>query len=147
LKNLKKSRKIQIMTTDLWLNLPVKDLEAAKVFYKKMGFPFNEDYVNPNSACMMIGKRQTVVMLFEQDVFQKIINNRVTNTILTNEVLISIDAQNKDEIDEMAAKAVAAGGKSDHVPCEMSSYMYGCLFVDIDGHRWNVLYMDLNKMS
>ncbi len=133
------------MTTDIWINLPVKDINASKDFFTKMGFQFNEQYNSPNSACMMVGKKQTVVMLFESDVFQSIVQNRVTNTLLTNEVLFSIDAQSKAEVDEMAVKARAAGGKSDHVPMDMEGYMYGCLFIDLDGHRWNVLYMDFSK--
>ena len=135
------------MAKDLWLNLPVKDLETSKKFFSDIGFVFNEAYQSPNSACMMIGEKPTVVMLYEEFVFQQISQNRITNTILTNEMLISIDAESKTEVDDLAAKAVAAGGKSSHVPIEMEGYMYGCLFIDVDGHRWNVLYMDLEKMN
>ena len=108
-----------------------------------MGFPFNEQYSNPNAACMMIGAKPTVVMLFEESVFQNITQNRVTNTLLTNEMLISIDAQSKEEVDEMAQRAIDAGGKSEHIPVAMEGFIYGCLFIDLDGHRWNVLYMNL----
>jgi len=62
-------------------------------------------------------------------------------------VLLSFDAASKEEVDELAAKAIAAGGTSSHKPYEMQGYMYGCVFSDLDGHRWNVLHMDMSKVT
>ena len=58
-------------------------------------------------------------------------------------MLLSIDAQSKEEVDAMVQKAIEAGGTSNHKPSEMKGWMYGCVFTGIDGHKWNVLYMDL----
>jgi uncharacterized protein len=87
-----------------------------------------------------------VVMLFDEPTFKGFTNNEVANTNQTTEVLLSIDAGNKEEVDEMAQKAINAGGTSGHKPSEMQGWMYGCVFADINGHRWNVLYMDTSKM-
>ena len=61
--------------------------------------------------------------------------------------MLSIDAESKEEVDEIAQKALDAGGKTNHQPGEMQGWMYGCVFSDIDGHKWNVLYMDMSKMA
>ena len=129
-----------------WLSLPVKNLERSKAFFTTMGFTFNKEQGNgPNSACLVLGEKGVVVMLFDEPTFKKCINHAAIAD-RTTEVLLSIDAQSKEEVDEMARKAVAAGGSSDHRPSEMTGFMYGCVFTDVDGHHWNVLYMDMNKM-
>ncbi len=135
------------MAKQFWLNLPVKDIQKSKEFFTQLGFRFNPQYGNSdNSACLLVGEKDVVVMLFEEDFFKNCTGNFVTNTSEGSEVLLSIDAQSKEEVDEMAQKATAAGGSSNHKPSAMNGWMYGCVFADIDGHRWNVLYMDMSKM-
>lgn len=70
----------------------------------------------------------------------------MVDTQKSSEVLISIDAQSKGEVDEFAAKVREAGGNVFAEPAENQGWMYGCGFADLDGHRWNVLYMDLTKL-
>ncbi len=135
------------MAKQFWLNLPVKDITKSKAFFSKLGFQFNEQQGGgPNSACLLLGEKNVVCMLFEEPMFKGFTNNEITNTQQSTEVLLSIDAQSKEEVDEMAQKAVAAGGTSNHKPTTMNGFMYGCVFADLDGHRWNVLYMDMSKM-
>jgi predicted lactoylglutathione lyase len=136
------------MTKQFWLSLPVKDVNRSREFFTKMGFKFSEGPGNsPNSAPLLVGDKNVVVMLFEEAAFKGFTNNEITNTKQSCEVLLSIDAQNKEEVDEMAKKAIEAGGTSNHKPAEMKGYMYGCVFSDLDGHRWNVLHMDMSKMQ
>ncbi|MEI9910496.1 MAG: VOC family protein [Bacteroidota bacterium] len=131
-----------------WINLPVKNIEKSKAFFTKLGFTFNTQQGNgPNSACLMIGEKNIVCMLFDEPTFKQCINNEADLSKNTTEVLLSVDAQSKKEVDEMAAKAIAAGGSSNHQPGDMKGFMYGCIFSDLDGHRWNVLYMDMSKMQ
>ena len=134
------------MTKQFWLNLPVKNVGRSKEFFSKLGFKFNTKYGNTEtSASLQIGENNVIVMLFDETIFKGFINN---DPIATDgsEVLLSIDAESKEEVDEMARKAVEAGGISTHKPSEMTGWMYGCMFADPDGHRWNVLYMDMSKM-
>ncbi len=134
------------MAKTFWLNLPVKDINKSKAFFSKLDFKFNAQRNSPNSACLMLGDSNVVCMLFEEPTFKGFTNNEITNTQQSTEVLLSIDAQSKEEVDEMVLKVINAGGTSNHKPYEMSGFMYGCVFADLDGHRWNVLYMDMTKM-
>jgi predicted lactoylglutathione lyase len=94
----------------------------------------------------MLGEQKVVIMLFEELAFKSFTHNPIADTSKGTEVLLSIDAQSKEEVDEIAKRAVEAGGSSNHKPSEMVGFMYGCVFADPDGHLWNVLYMDMSKM-
>lgn len=129
------------MVKSLWINLPVKDIERSKAFFSTLGFTFNSEYGNtPNSACLQIGN--VIVMLFDEPMFKSFTNKEITDVSKSTEVLLSFDAESKNEVDEIAKKVIAAGGKTSHVPSEMVGWMYGFIFTDLDGHSWNVLYMD-----
>jgi uncharacterized protein len=133
------------MTKQIWLNLPVKDVAKSKVFFAKIGFTFNGQNDTEHSACMMVGDKNFVIMLFEESIFAEFAQTTITDTKRSAEILISIDAENREEVDEFAEKVVAAGGILFAKPAENQGWMYGCAFADLDGHRWNVLYMDLTK--
>lgn len=134
------------MTKQVWLNLPVKDLENSKAFYEKIGFSLNKKHGTPVSDSILVGQNNFVVMLFEENTFKHIVGNAVSDATKVSEVLISIDAENPEEVDEMARRVEAAGGNLFSKPMEHQGWMYGCAFADLDGHRWNILYMDMNKM-
>ncbi|KAF2509992.1 extradiol dioxygenase [Flavobacterium zhairuonense] len=135
------------MTKQIWLNLPVKNIAKAKDFFWKIGFSFNEQHDTPSSTCMVVGEGHFVVMLFEEMLFSSFSQNALTDTKLSSEVLISIDAESREEVDELAKKVTEAGGTVFAAPAESQGWMYGCGFADLDGHRWNVLYMDFSKLS
>ena len=134
------------MIKQIWLNLPVKDIAKSKVFFSQLGFSFNEKHETKTSACLMIGDSNFVIMLFSESVFAGFVQNKITDTKTSSEILISIDAQSRNEVDEMANKVAEAGGIVFAEPAENQGWMYGCGFEDLDGHRWNVLYMDLSKL-
>jgi predicted lactoylglutathione lyase len=135
------------MTKQIWLNLPVKNVAKAKDFFWKIGFSFNEQHDTPSSTCMVIGEGNFVVMLFEELLFKSFSQNELTDTQSGSEILISIDAENKEEVDVLAEKVKEAGGTVFSPPAESQGWMYGFGFADLDGHRWNVLYMDFSKLS
>ncbi len=134
------------MTKQIWLNLPVKDALKSKDFFSKIGFKFLEERTTPDSACMIVGEGNFVIMLFGEAMFKNFIQQEITDTKQTNEFLISIDAQSREEVDSIAQKAKEAGGTVFAEPGDNQGWMYGCGFCDLDGHRWNVLYMDFSKM-
>lgn len=134
------------MTKQIWLNLPVKNVAKAKEFFWKIGFSFNEQHDTPSSTCMVIGEGHFVVMLFEELLFKSFSQNELTDTQSSSEILISIDAENREEVDALAEKIKDAGGNVFSPPAESQGWMYGCAFADLDGHRWNVLYMDFDKL-
>ena len=135
------------MIQDLWINLPVKNIIKSKAFFAALGFSFNTEHGNAdNSACLLLGQKNQVVMLFDESTFQSFTNSPVSDTQQATEVLLSIGVKNKEAVDELAEKAAAAGGTTSHKPSQMQQWMYGCVFSDLDGHKWNVLYMDMSKM-
>jgi hypothetical protein len=85
-------------------------------------------------------------MLFEEQVFKSFTQHTVADTKQGNEVLFSIGAESREEVDEIAKKATEAGGIVFAKPGEKDGWLYGCGFADLDGHRWNILYMDMSKM-
>ena len=134
------------MTKQIWLNLPVKNMEKSKQFFSKIGFSFNEEYSNENSVCMLVGDQNFVVMLFEESLFGNFVQNTIADTQTHSEMLISIDAESRNEVEELAQKVEKAGGVLFAKPAENQGWMYGCGFSDLDGHRWNVLFMDYSKL-
>lgn len=135
------------MTKQIWLNLPVKDVKKSKTFFSKIGFSFNEQHDTEFSTCMLVGDNNFVIMLFQETMFQDFTNNKITDTQQSSEMLISIDAENQEEVDAIAYKVLEAGGTIFSKPALNQGWMYGCGFADLDGHRWNVLYMDFSKLS
>ncbi len=135
------------MTKDIWLNLPVKDVNKSKDFFTSIGFTLNPKFQHSDQAtCLLIGEKNFVVMLFAEPLFKGFSGCEIADTTKFTEMLISIDAQSVDEVNELAHKVIKAGGKLYSEPKDTQGWMYGFGFVDLDGHRWNVLYMDMAKM-
>ncbi|MDR3681931.1 MAG: hypothetical protein P4L41_18315 [Flavipsychrobacter sp.] len=135
------------MTKQFWLNLPSKNVNKSREFFVQMGFKLNEQFGNnAHQASLMIGKKNVILMLFNEETFKSFTGTDIPDITNFTDVLFSIDAESPEEVDEMARKAVAAGGKCDHTPQDEQGWLYGCVFTDLDGHRWNVLHMDMSKM-
>ncbi|MFD2445333.1 VOC family protein [Bacillus sp. CGMCC 1.16607] len=134
------------MTKQFWINLPVKDMKKAIEFFTKLGFAINTRHGNSDQAQLIIGDNNATVMLFPDATFGNFTRNEIANTKLATEVLLSIDAESREEVDEMAKKVLNAGGTIFAEPGENQGWMYGFGFADLDGHRWNMLYMDMSKM-
>lgn len=135
------------MENEFWLNLSSKDLKKSKEFFEKLGFKMNERHQAPHMVSMFIGNKNVVLNLFTEELFKGFIGGHaITATAESNEILFSIGAGSPAEVDTMAQKAVDAGGKLYGKPGYKDGWMYGCGFADLDGHRWNILYMDMNKL-
>lgn len=135
-----------MMTKQIWLNLPVKNVVKAKDFFSKIGFSFKEEFDTPKSACLMIGERNFLIMLFEENLFKTLSQNKIS-TQSSSEMLLSIDADSRDEVNQLAKKVKEAGGKIFSSPTESEGWIYSFGFADLDGHRWNSLFMDFSKLS
>jgi predicted lactoylglutathione lyase len=135
------------MTRDVWINLPVKNLAKSVSFYTEIGFAPNPGPGNStHSASFTIGEKKVVLMLFTESVFSGFTNNPLSDPTKGTEVLFSIGADQRSQVDDIAKRASAAGGKVFREPSESNGFMYGCGLLDPDGHRWNALYMDSSKM-
>ncbi len=134
------------MIQECWLNLPVEDVQKSKPFLQSLGFSCQEDQIQgPHSAVMLVGTKPVVVMLFQREIFKNFIGGEISNLQMGNEMLISIDAPNRETVVAQAQKAQALGGTVFGEPSEIDGWMFGCGFTDLDGHKWNVLYMDQEK--
>ena len=135
------------MTKELWINLPVKDVKRSREFFTKIGFTQNTQFPETEQmASVFAGTKNIVIMLCAESVFQGFTKNKISDPKQSTEVLFSFDAESREEVDELAEKVEAAGGTVWGKPAENQGWMYGSGFADPDGHRWNVLYMDMSKM-
>lgn len=133
------------MATKIFVNLPVKNLEKSKEFFTKLGYSFNPQFTNDKGACLIINEGSIYAMLLQEEFFKTFTNKEIADATKTTEVLLAIDAESRQKVDEMIEKATAAGGKEPRKKQD-EGWMYSRAFEDIDGHIWEVLYMDESKM-
>ncbi|KQN96012.1 VOC family protein [Paenibacillus sp. Leaf72] len=130
------------MSQEIWINLPVKDVERSTTFFNEIGF--HAASVGNERAKLAIG--QTTILLFPDAAFEKFTGSKKADTSQSAEVIFSIGAKSRDEVDAFIQKVELAGGSIFSKPSENDGWMYGAAFADLDGHRWNLLYMDESKM-
>jgi hypothetical protein len=124
---------------EIYVNLPVKDLQKSVEFFSKLGFGFNKEMTDENATCMIVGDHIYVMLLMEE-FFRKFTQKQLTDSGAATEVIIAISADSKEEVDEMVHIAIDAGGSASNDKMD-NDYMYGWSFQDIDGHLWEVMYM------
>jgi uncharacterized protein len=129
------------MATRIFINLPVKDLEKTKEFFLKLGYSFNKQFTDEKAASLVISEN-IYAMLITEPFFKTFIPNKeIADTSKTKEVLVALSVDSKQQVDELADKAIAAGGKKFREP-EDHGFMYARSFEDLDGHVWEVVWMD-----
>ncbi len=128
------------MATKIFVNLPVKDLDKSVVFFTRLGFTFNPQFTDDKATCMIISEN-IFAMLLVEPFFKTFTRKEISNAHKSTEVLIALDAASRDEVKEMVAKAVEAGG-SVYMDAQDHGWMYQHSFTDLDGHQWEILYMD-----
>ena len=128
------------MSKNIFVNLPVKDLSKSMEFFTKLGFKFNPQFTDDKAACMIIGENIYAMLLLEK-FFKTFTKKEISNAKKSTEVLIAVDTESREKVDEMINKAVKAGGSIYNNPQD-HGWMYGHSFADLDGHQWEVLYMD-----
>lgn len=133
------------MTNSAWINLPVNDVQRSKAFFKQLGATFVENET-PTMFGIYLGSNKVQVMMFGHQEFEQFTQSKVSNSTHSAELLISMEAANKAEVDELANKVKAAGGKVYAGPETWQGWMYGMGFQDLDGHRWNIAFMDWENM-
>ena len=124
----------------IFVNLPVKDLKASKGFFAELGFEFNPQFSDDTAACMVVDEN-IFVMLLVEDRFRDFINGEIADATRETEAITALSADSKEEVDETVAKALAAGGKP-WKPTLVEGPMYGGSFQDLDGHVWELMYME-----
>ncbi len=131
----------------IWLNLPVKNIEKSKQFFRDIGFREHPRHKEASHiGSFLVGEKDFVLMLFPEREITKYTGLPVNDTSKTSEMLINLDAQSKKEVDAFAKAVSKAGGDLYFEPTEVDGWMYITSFADLDGHRWSMLYMDNNNM-
>ena len=132
-------------TTKVFVNLPVKDLPKSKEFFGKLGFKFNARFTDETAACMILSEN-AYSMLLTHGKFKVFAPQAIADATKATEVLVAMSCEERGRVDELVAKAVAAGGRTYSNPKDYG-FMYGHGFQDLDGHVWEVFYMDPNAVK
>ena len=129
------------MSTKMFVNLAVKDLDRSVKFFTALGFKFNPQFTDKNATCMIVSE-ENFVMLLVEDYFKTFTPKPVVDARKSTEVLICLSADSRKDIDEMVSKAVA-GGATTPRPAQDHGFMYQHGFEDLDGHLWELAFMNL----
>ncbi|WP_242344146.1 VOC family protein [Anaeromyxobacter terrae] len=124
----------------LFVNMAVRDLDRSKQFFTKLGFEFDLRFTDEKATCMLVGE-DAYVMLLVEPFFRTFTKKGICDTLLQNEVACALTCESRAEVDELVKKAIAAGGKHAMEPQDRG-FMYSSSFYDLDGHHWEVLWMD-----
>lgn len=127
------------MSRQIFISLPVADLPKSIAFYKTLGFDHNPEYSDNTGACIVISEA-IHVMLLTHAKFTSFTPKSICDTKTTTEVLLSLNCENREEVDGLVAKALSAGGSTQGKP-EDDEFMYQHDFSDPDGHQWGVFSM------
>lgn len=124
----------------IFVNLPVKDLQQSISFFEALGFSFNQQFTDDTAACMVISDT-IYAMLLTHEKFASFAPHPVADAHQATEVLTCLSRDSRADVDAMVAAAVAAGGKTYAKPQD-HGFMYGHGFQDLDGHVWELMWMD-----
>ncbi len=125
----------------LFVNIAVRDLEKSKAFFSSLGFTFNPQFTDDKAACMVVHPDAAYFMLLTEPFFRSFTKREPCDTTRQNEAFLALSCSSRAEVDEVVHQAVAAGG-SHAMPPQDHGFMYGWSFYDLDGHHWEVLWMD-----
>ncbi|MBJ7330670.1 MAG: glyoxalase [Solirubrobacteraceae bacterium] len=124
----------------LFVSIPVADLERSKAFFASLGFSFDPAFTGETAACMQVGEQASVMLLSHQTFAQ--FSHRLMADATTHALaLYSFSASSREEVDTIGAAAIAAGG-TEADGAEDQGFMYSRSFFDLDGHGWQVMWMD-----
>jgi uncharacterized protein len=128
------------MATKIFVNLPVKDLKKSMEFFRKLGYTFNAQFTDETAACMVIAE-DIFAMLLTEAKFKGFTPNAICDARKSTEMLVALSCDTRDQVDDTVRKAVAAGGNTYNKPQD-HGFMYGHGFQDLDGHIWEVFFME-----
>ena len=127
------------MARQIFVNLPVKDLDRSVAFFTRLGFTFNPDFTDETATCMVVSD-DIFVMLLTEAKFKTFTPKAIADATRSTEVLVCLSCESRAEVDETVRKAVAAGGTTYSEPQD-HGFMYAHGFQDLDGHIWELIAM------
>ncbi|WP_026585089.1 VOC family protein [Bacillus sp. J33] len=130
---------------NIFINLPVKDLNKSTNFFKELGFEFNPQFSDETTSCLIISDNIYALIMIEER-FKGFSKKEIVDTTTSSEAIFCLSAESRDQVDELVNKALSSGGKSysDH---QDHGFMYIWGFQDLDGHIWEVAYMNESAIN
>jgi uncharacterized protein len=132
------------MPTRIFVNLPVRDLAASMAFFKKLGFAFEPRFTDQTAACMVISEN-IFAMLLTHEKFKEFTSKEIADAGRVTEVLTCLALDSRAEVDRMSGAALQAGGTQARAPVD-HGFMYERSFEDLDGHIWELIWLDLSAL-
>ncbi|MDB5899479.1 MAG: glyoxalase/bleomycin resistance/extradiol dioxygenase family protein [Ramlibacter sp.] len=130
------------MARKIFVNLPIENMERSRAFFAALGFSFNPQFTNDQGACMVISE-DIFAMLLVKPFFQTFTKKSIADARTSTEVLVCLSCDSRDEVDKLVRQAKAAGATVPNAPQD-HGFMYGHGFEDLDGHIWELAWMDPN---
>lgn len=131
------------MPISIFISLPVKDVPKSTAFYEALGLARNPQFTGDTTACIVVSDTISV-MLASHEQFQQISPRPMADATKGCQVLLSLSLESREAVDDMVAKAIAAGGSQAHEP-EDYGFMYQHAFYDLDGHGWGLAWFKPNE--
>jgi hypothetical protein len=128
------------MATNIFVNLPVRDLPKSVKFFTHLGYSFNQHYTDAGATCMIVAEN-IFVMLLTEERFKTFTPKSLCDAHTATEVLVCLQVESRAEVTALVNKAIEAGGAAYKEPQD-HGFMYGHGFQDLDGHLWEIIYMD-----
>lgn len=132
------------MNTKIFINLPVKDLQKTIAYFTKLGFSFNAQFTNEKATCMIINE-EAYAMLLVEEFFKTFTPKTLADARQSTEVLLAFSTDSREKVDEMMSTALEAGGSEVRATQDLG-FMYSRSFNDLDGHIWEIFWMDPNAV-
>lgn len=131
--------------TQIFVNIPVKDLKRSIEFFTKLGFSFNQQFTDDKATCMVVSD-SIFVMLLHETFFKTFTTKEIADATKTTEVIIAVSTESRQKVDEIVDKALEAGGKAANSPQD-EGWMYLRSFQDPDGHMWEIMFAELTALN
>ena len=128
------------MHSQIYVNLPVKDLKRSVKFFSGLGYTFNPQFTDENATCMIVGDNLFVMLLTEK-FFGSFTSKAIADTSKATETLTCLSCSSKQQVDDLVAKARAGGARVPRT-AQDHGFMYAHGYEDLDGHTWEVVWMD-----
>lgn len=135
------------MKKNVFINLPTKNLEKAKKFFTGLGFGIDERFTDENAACIVISEN-IYAMIITEEFFANFTDKEIVDASEATESITSLSSDSKEEVDEIVDRAIKLGATENKVSeMQQGESMYGRSFNDLDGHIWEIIWMDEEKMG
>ena len=132
------------MPTKIFVNLPVKNLDKSMDFFKTLGFSFNLQFTDETAACMVISD-DIYAMLLTHKKFKEFTPKDIADATKTTEVLTALSMDSREEVNSFVDTALASGATKAREPMD-HGFMFERSFNDLDGHIWEIFYMDMSAI-